>query len=109
MQQLWSLGIQDKQFLFVIKRILKAPIRMPDGSTVYPEKERRKAVSFHRCWQMLLNELDQWIDSQWMEHPLANRYGTRRIIRTSKSLTRARATQNAENKFERNVYRALCR
>ena len=37
-RQLWTLGIQDKQLLFVIKRILKAPIRMPDGSTVYPEK-----------------------------------------------------------------------
>ena len=37
-RQLWALGIQDKQLLFVIKRILKAPIRMPDGSTVYPTK-----------------------------------------------------------------------
>ena len=26
-RQLWALGIQDKQLLFVIKRILKAPIR----------------------------------------------------------------------------------
>ena len=37
-RQLWSLGIQDKQLLFVIKRILKAPIRMPDGTTEYPTK-----------------------------------------------------------------------
>ena len=37
-KQLWTLGIQDKQLLFVIRRILKAPIRMPDGSTVYPTK-----------------------------------------------------------------------
>lgn len=39
-RQLWALGIQDKQLLFVIKRILKAPIRMPDGSTVYPTKNQ---------------------------------------------------------------------
>ena len=31
MRQIWTLGIQDKQLLFVIKRILKAPIRMQDG------------------------------------------------------------------------------
>ena len=32
-KQLWTLGIQDKQLLFVIRRILKAPIHMP--STAY--------------------------------------------------------------------------
>ena len=32
---------------------------------------------------VVLNELDHWVDSQWVEHPLANRYGTRRMIRTS--------------------------
>ena len=29
-KQLWTLGIQDKQLLFVIRRILKAPIRIPN-------------------------------------------------------------------------------
>lgn len=31
-RQIWALGIQDKQLIFTIKRILKAPIKMPDGS-----------------------------------------------------------------------------
>ena len=84
MRQLWSLGIQDKQLLFVIKRILKAPIRMPDGSTVYPEKGTPQGgIISPLLANVVLNELDHWVDSQWVEHPLANRYGTRRMIRTS--------------------------
>lgn len=37
-KQMWAMGIRDKQLIFVIKRILKAPIRMPDGSTLEPTK-----------------------------------------------------------------------
>lgn len=83
-KQLWTLGIQDKRLLFVIKRILKAPVRMPDGSTDYPEKGTPQGgIISPLLANVVLNELDHWIDSQWTEHPLANRYGTRRIIRTS--------------------------
>ena len=31
-KQIWALGIQDKHLLYVLRQILKAPIRMPDGS-----------------------------------------------------------------------------
>lgn len=37
-KQMWAMGIQDKQLLFVIRRILSAPIRMQDGSTIIPDK-----------------------------------------------------------------------
>lgn len=37
-RQIWSLGIRDRQLIFVIKRILAAPIRMPDGSTIVPDR-----------------------------------------------------------------------
>ena len=37
-RQIWALGIHDKQLIFIIKRILKAPIRMPDGTTLIPDK-----------------------------------------------------------------------
>ena len=68
----------------IIKRILKAPIRMPDGSTVYPEKGTPQGgIISPLLANVVLNELDHWVDSQWVEHPLANRYGTRRMIRTS--------------------------
>jgi aspartyl-tRNA synthetase len=38
MRQLWTLGIRDKQLLVIIRKILEAPIQMPDGSIVYPQK-----------------------------------------------------------------------
>lgn len=37
-KQIWALGIRDKSLIYIIKRILTAPIRMEDGSTVIPRK-----------------------------------------------------------------------
>ena len=93
-RQLWALGIQDKQLLFVIKRILKAPIRMPDGSTVYPTKGiPQGGIISPLLANVVLNELDHWVDSQWVEHPVANRYGTHRIIRTSEVFDKSKGYQ----------------
>lgn len=70
--------------LFVLKRILKAPIRMPDGSTVIPTKGTPQGgIISPLLANVVLNELDHWIDSQWVEHPMATRYGKHRTIRTS--------------------------
>lgn len=93
-KQLWTLGIQDKQLLFVIRRILKAPIRMPDGSTVYPTKGTPQGgIISPLLANVVLNELDHWIDSQWTEHPVANRYGTWRTIRTSEVFDKSKSYQ----------------
>lgn len=97
-KQLWTLGIQDKQLLFVIKRILKAPIRMPDGSTEYPTKGTPQGgIISPLLANVVLNELDHWIDSQWTEHPLARRYGTRRIIRTSEVFDKSKGYKKMRN------------
>lgn len=67
-RQLWALGIQDKQLLFVIKRILKAPIRMPDGSTVYPTKGTPQGgIISPLLANVVLNELDHWVDVKVMD------------------------------------------
>ena len=90
-RQLWSLGIQDKQLLFVIKRILKAPIRMPDGTTEYPTKGTPQGgIISPLLANVVLNELDHWIDSQWVEHPLAVSHAYRRIIRTSEVIDKSK-------------------
>ena len=74
-RQLWSLGIQDKQLLFVIRRILKAPVRMPDGSTITPTKGTPQGgIISPLLANVVLNELDHWVDSKWVEHPVAVRY-----------------------------------
>ena len=97
-KQLWTMGIQDKQLLFVLKRILKAPIRMPDGSTVYPAKGTPQGgIISPLLANVVLNELDHWIDSQWTEHPVANRYGTWRTIRTSEVFDKSKGYQKMRN------------
>lgn len=91
MKQLWTLGIRDKQLLFIIKRILTAPIRMPDGSTEYPRKGTPQGgIISPLLANVVLNELDHWVDSQWAEHPVAKRYGYRRIIRTSEVIDKSK-------------------
>ncbi|MGE9972731.1 hypothetical protein ACQRD3_13530, partial [Candidatus Pseudoscillospira sp. SGI.172] len=80
------------------KRILKAPIRMPDGSTVYPTKGTPQGgIISPLLANVVLNELDHWIDSQWTEHPVANRYGTWRTIRTSEVFDKSKGYQKMRN------------
>ncbi|MBL2317229.1 group II intron reverse transcriptase/maturase, partial [Klebsiella pneumoniae] len=38
MRQLWTLGIRDKQLLVIIRKILKAPVQLPNGKTIFPTK-----------------------------------------------------------------------
>lgn len=38
MRQIWTLGIRDKQLLVIIRKILKTPVQMPDGTTMFPTK-----------------------------------------------------------------------
>jgi len=75
LKQLWAMGFRDKHLLWVIKRILKAPIKMPDGSMVIPEKGTPQGgLCSPLLANVVLNELDHWIDSQWQEHPVTEKY-----------------------------------
>ena len=37
-RQIWAMGIHDKKLIFVIRRILKAPIKLEDGTFITPDK-----------------------------------------------------------------------
>lgn len=75
MQQLWSMGIQDKKLLCVIKSILKAPIVMPNNSKIIPDKGTPQGgVLSPLLANIYLNELDWWIASQWAEFPTKYKY-----------------------------------
>ena len=37
-KQMWRLGIQDKKLICIIKEMLKAPILLPNGEIINPEK-----------------------------------------------------------------------
>lgn len=75
MRQIWAMGIRDKKLLCIIRAILKAPIKMPDGATIRPEKGTPQGgILSPLLANIVLNELDHWIDSQWQENPVTNKY-----------------------------------
>ncbi len=96
---------------FIIKRILKAPIRMPDGTTLIPDKGTPQGgIISPLLANIVLNELDKWVESQWQNHPLVKEYGYERKIRNSITFDRSKAfLKNEENRVERNVYCEICR
>lgn len=80
-RQIWALGIQDKQLIFIIRRILTAPIRMPDGSTINPDKGTPQGgIISPLLANIVLNELDKWVESQWQNNPIAVSKGRHRMV-----------------------------
>ena len=83
-KQMWTMGIRDKQLIYVVKQILKAPIRMQDGSTIIPDKGTPQGgIISPLLANIVLNELDHWVESQWQENPIVYEKGKERMIRNS--------------------------
>jgi len=71
MKQIWALGIRDKRLLYIIKRILKAPIKLENGTMVTPDKGTPQGgIISPLLANIVLNELDWWIENQWQENPV---------------------------------------
>ncbi|HAQ1332390.1 TPA: group II intron reverse transcriptase/maturase, partial [Enterococcus faecium] len=69
-KQIWAMGIRDKHLIFILKRILKAPIKMTNGTITYPEKGTPQGgIISPLLANIVLNELDHWVESQWQENP----------------------------------------
>lgn len=74
-RQMWALGIRDKKLLDKINRILKAAIKMPDGTMVYPTKGTPQGgIISPLLANIVLNEMDHWVESQWQSHPITTKY-----------------------------------
>ena len=115
-KQIWSLGIRDKHLLYVIKQILKAPIKMPDGEIQYPKKGTPQGgVISPLLANIVLNELDHWIDSQWIEHPITEKYSYKVNSNGSKDLGHAYRAMKTTGLKEMYIvryaddFRILCR
>lgn len=77
-KQIWALGIRDMQLIYVLRCILQAPIKMPDGSMDYPQKGTPQGgIISPLLANIVLNELDHWIDGQWQSNPVTRNYSIR--------------------------------
>lgn len=75
MRQMWTLGIRDKHLLGKIKRILKAPVKLPNGKLLHPRTGTPQGgIISPLLANIVLNELDHWVESNWEENPVAYKY-----------------------------------
>lgn len=91
LKQIWAMGIQDKNLLCIISKMLKAKVVMPDGTTVEVNKGTPQGgILSPLLSNIVLNELDWWIASNREEMP----------TRTSINEIRANGTLDRSNKYK---------
>lgn len=70
LKQIWTLGIRDKRLISLISKMLKAPIE-ENGERVAPTKGTPQGgVLSPLLANIVLNELDWWVASQWENMPV---------------------------------------
>lgn len=75
LKQIYAMNIRDKKLLYIIQQILKAPILLPDGNKIVPtEGTPQGGILSPLLANIVLNELDYWVENQWTNNPVADRY-----------------------------------
>lgn len=74
-KQLWNIGFRDKQLICIIKEMLRGDIKEPDGTIIKPMKGTPQGgILSPLLANIVLNELDWWVASQWEEIPTKHQY-----------------------------------
>ncbi|HCR84026.1 MAG TPA: hypothetical protein DIW07_11605 [Lachnospiraceae bacterium] len=76
LKQMWSLGIRDKRLLCIISKMLKAEVK---GIGIPDKGVPQGGILSPLLSNIVLNELDWWISSQWETNPIRKRYRTHQI------------------------------
>lgn len=74
-KQLWSLGIQDKNLICIIGKILKSKI---EGIGIPSKVTPQGGILSPLLSNIVLNELDWWISSQWESLKTKHNYNKKR-------------------------------
>lgn len=74
-KQMWNMGIRDKKLICIIKQMLKAPVVLPNGDKIFPDKGTLQgSILSPLLSNIVLNELDWWVSSQWENMPTHYEY-----------------------------------
>lgn len=88
LKQMWTMGIRDKKLLSIISAMLKAEV----AGIGFPEKGTPQGGTISPLLSnIVLNELDWWIASQWENFPTRKKYATG---------TNYNGTENKGNKYK---------
>lgn len=70
LKQMWSLGIQDKRIISIVSKMLKAEV---EGEGIPTKGTPQGGILSPLLANIVLNELDWWISSQYLDFPAKQR------------------------------------
>lgn len=103
LRQIWTLGIQDKQLLVILRKMLKAPIVLPNGEIEKPTKGTPQGgILSPLLANINLNEFDWWIANQWEQktcHELKPSYNKKGVLDKANVYTKLREKSSLKEMY----------